>query len=1292
MLLLSTLAGFAGHVHLVRLSGESATLLRDRREAEVAEELNRRLDALLERGTAEAERLAGLPLPDDPGRAAAALLDEAGRAGVAAVAVYDENGSLLSWDGVHRGPVPDLVTRGERTLAYGERPLFSYLYFIAPREEGGGTAMAAVLLRSDLPPGLEARGDDFVSRFGRATGETIRVSRAERAAGEGVWDYGWEDETLFSVSVERPPEAVLLRDALLLWVRIAAAGAALAWLLLALGGRHLPAHRASAAFGLLALAAVLPLGAILGEPALFSPHAFLLPGVEATLGRLLFVGAAGVAAFGIFRPARPWGDPLWAAMGVAVLFPLVGALLAHSPTRGLLAGPEGPWVLLAIGQSIALILVALLLLGRAPSRAVPGATRSLWPVLGIFSAAALGGAAAVAVRMTGTFPPWGLVAWGLPAYLLARRIGGPGDWRGSLAHRGAAVLLGVSAALPLAWSGRVEARMAVGEEELARLGVRVDPYLDFLLMRLGRHLGERDLEGEEPVAILYRSWVSSGLAEEGYPLWMTIWTEGGIPAEELRIGVAGPRPAVADDFLDRAREEGAVTVRRFDMADAHYIATVPLEGGRVATAVVPPRREPRAAAALGPLFGRDAGAEAGELTLIPLLPGDELAMDDRVRWSRTGDGWKARLGLVYPDRLYHAYFDVDVPSAPVAAARAFLLLVLLLALTLALDAAGRTVAEGSRLRPREWTAVLSSFRARVTLALFGFFVLSLAIFGTLAYRTLSGAAVRTARALATRVAEEGAGWYVEVGGSMELLARRVGSDVLEYREGALRGGSVDELVELGLYEGWVPPEVYQALSARQDLSATTRGSLGDWDYVTGYRRLPDGGVLAAPVPQAAGAVAVRRREVADLLGFAVVMGGLLSLGLALLVGRTLTRPIHTLQVASERVGAGNLGVRLPEGRNDEFGAVFSAFNRMVSRLRRARRNLLRSSRRTRAIVEEAATGVIALDPAGRVTLVNPRARRLLQRPIREGQPVAPDGEGPGGEVARWLRRYFRDGLREATTEIQVGDRRIRIRARRISRTGPPGGAVVSLEDVTDELRSERILAWGEMAQQVAHEVKNPLTPIKLSVQHIRRAWEDRRPDFEAILARNVEAVLTEIDRLAAIARGFSRFAAPGPAEARPLEPVDAGTVVEEVLALYAGGEGPVRFESGVASDLPPLRGRETELKEVLVNLLENARAAIPRRGRVLVEAERLDDAIELRVRDDGTGISPEILPRIFEPQFSTRSSGTGLGLAIVRRLVESWGGKVDAESRAGEGTTVRVRVPLWDDGGGLPEPGPAAPD
>jgi nitrogen fixation/metabolism regulation signal transduction histidine kinase len=259
--------------------------------------------------------------------------------------------------------------------------------------------------------------------------------------------------------------------------------------------------------------------------------------------------------------------------------------------------------------------------------------------------------------------------------------------------------------------------------------------------------------------------------------------------------------------------------------------------------------------------------------------------------------------------------------------------------------------------------------------------------------------------------------------------------------------------------------------------------------------------------------------------------------------------------------------------------------------------------------------------------------------------------------------------RIAEREFEIGSRQVRVQ---IALTGaPPEGCVVALDDVTTLARAARVLAWGEMARQVAHEIKNPLTPVRLGIQHLLRARESgSEQDFDATLADTARRILTEIDRLDAIARAFSRFGTP-PAEAAPLEPVDLLTVATEVVQLYSLGGEPSGAAFAVAGTAgAPALARKDEVKEVLVNLLENARQAGARRVTVTVE----DNGRRLGVTDDGRGVPADVIPRVFEPAFSTTSSGSGLGLAIARRLVEGWGGTIELESRPGRGTTVTVRL------------------
>ena len=1276
IVLAGAMAGSSGHIALRRISQDFDAYWGSR-SARAEEALDERLQRLLFMGEEAVTRIGNLASGGTNTTVLDGLRDIRQETGMTLATIYGPEGGFRLWDGVHRGVVPTELRMGDVRYLYRDRPLFSYLYFTAPIPDGG-TAMAAALIKANLPRNLEENPGDFVTDFRDVVGEDLQIFRAERTSGEDVFDLRWEDEALFSVAVVRPTQEQRLREVRSTWSRIVGLLAVIAWLMLAFTAGSEKSDRAASALSPLGLALLAPVGATMGSASFFTAADFVLPGpVPVTFERVLLLGVALSVVLAAHMPPAIRFRSLASGLAVLIGFPLLATLILGGAGPVLLAGTEGKWV---IYQMIVALLLTLVCLSafRVGERTDGAAPPRIPFTSAVVALVALCLAGAFWVRMAGTIPAWIAGAWALPALLAAYGLscvgGGRRDWMAWFA----ATVIGSSAAVVIAWGARIDARMDEAELQLSRLGVPADPYLEYVLHRFVDTADSLDAAGAESGELLYESWITSGLAEEGSGVWLTLWSSGGLPEFEITIGVEGGRPGPADDFLEEASRGEPPLVRRLGLGDANYLVQVPLAEGRVVTGVLPARRELSNSSPFGPIFGGLTALSESPLTMVPVLESDEATFSEETLWRRTAEGWEATMGVPYPDGAVDAKYTLDLPRPLLAVARGTLLVLANSLAILLLWTLGQYVLVGRRPEVRTWRDPFSSFRAKVTLALFGFFLVSATLFSTVAFRTLNGATVRTAAAIAGRVAADAAAFYRDVQGSMTLLSGRVGADLLEYRAGELRGGSVDDLVELGLYDGLIPFELNQRIESREELLETTLGSLGRREYLMAFRRLPDGDVVATQVPLQAGATTLRQREIAELVAFVVLLGAGLSLVLAFLVARTLTSPIRTLQVGSERVGGGDLKLQLPSDRADEFGSVFNAFNRMVLRLQRARRALVRTTRRTEAIVEDAATGVVALDALGRVILVNARAQAVLEGRIEVGGPM-PRFDGPRGEFVEWVEGCLRDGLREATVEFQWGERRIRVRAREVSRQ-EPGGIVLSLEDITDELRTERILAWGEMAQQVAHEVKNPLTPIKLSVQHIQRAWKDQKGEFETVLERNVGAILKEIDRLAEIARGFSRFGAPGAAGEIPLEPVDVGVVAREVLTLYRGGEGgPIDFSADIPQDLPLISARETELKEVLGNLLENARAAIEAEGRVVIEAVSVPGAVEVRVRDSGTGIPVDLMGRIFEPQFSTRSTGTGLGLAIVRKLVESWDGTVAAEVDRGEGTVIRLQLRLWAD-------------
>ncbi len=1262
--------------------------IEERAEAALGEDLN----ALLDRGeTAVDETITAARAPG--GRAALferlRLLHR--NTEVAAVAVYGRDGAPVAWAGEHRGQVPDSVRLGLRPYFFSSGPLFGYLYFTRTFDSGY-TAVSAILLEANLAVGEGTR--PYTEAFTDRHGITPRFTTPDRAQGESVWDWT-ADVPILSVSFVRLTQE-RWRERIVSFGRWGVAvgwggGFALlaaAWYRRRRGPPGIPVAAATLA------AMVAPLGELTGMEDVFSPMGFVLPlPVDVTLGQLMVLLTGGAAW--ILTHPRPLRSPARLRVGfrmvpAALLIPLALRLVSDSASQWLLAAHSAGGISLVMAATLA-VAIPLFFLFPGPARD-PGSDLGLrWWVPALLLAVALGAGLVLWWEPGRVAPAWVPALWAVPFGLFAAGFSRSRPGRGSLAPWLAAGWLGATLAASTLWVAHLDARLQTAERELSRLGTVPDPYLDFLLRQFAERTLLNAAEGRAGVGLLYQSWVGAGLAKEGYEARVTLWDQG-VTTAELRLTDVPLADSLVRPLLARAAYvEEPIVQRHTDDPSVHYLLLVALPGGRAVTVAVPPRAHLGRSGALARFLDPGLEPEArGGPTSLSLVPQSAIrnsvgeAHSAPMKWVQTAEGWRSETEVRFPGASMHAHLLVRTPSVFLTSVRSVLVLAFALAVMGMLWTVARTLCgEPLGLGSREWVWT-RTFRGRLTFALFVFFLLPMAAFGATAYRALAREVVRTAGALAERALEQAA---AELNGeSLPELAAHVHADLLQYSRGVLSGASSPGVLELGLYNTWLPPRSYLFFSSGEAVRDLEERQLAGREYLLAYRRVSLDQVLAAPTPLASGEIARRQRELGNAVLLAVLLGGGLSVILSFFVGRALSRPIDDLSRAAAAVGSGNLGVRLRETREDEFGGLYRSFNRMVLRLRRTRAALERETRRTEAVVEEAGTGVLALDPAGRVAMINARAGEILGTAAPAGHPFPEDGP-VAAAVARALRDFRRSGDLEHGEELEIEERVLRLRLRRLRGEMGMGGAVVVLEDVTSELRSARVLAWGEMARQVAHEIKNPLTPIKLSVQHLRRAYADGRPDFEQILERNVGAILGEIDRLGEISRAFARFGAPAQA-AGDLEPVSLGRVAEETLALYRGTNDGIGYRVEVAPDTPPALSRVGELKEVIVNLLENARAALPEGGEIRLSAVPAGGGawVMLNVEDTGEGIPAELLPRVFEPQFSTRSSGTGLGLAIVRRLVESWGGEVTMDSEPGRGTTVHLRMRAASGNGAGPEP------
>ena len=487
-----------------------------------------------------------------------------GRCECSAIALYDSRGDLIIWDGVHRGMVPERVQAGAQQHFYQDLPLFGYLYITSVAPDGS-VAMAAHLLRSALPESLGADLGDFATSFYRESGERIRVTAEDPGTTEGiVWDLQGEDR-LLSVVVDRPEPTLRARQLMDRSTTQVALLVILAWLVLALGQRVRVEGRVVAAATLLLLAAWSPFERIAGLTPLFDPAAYALPGpIPLSLGRFTLLAVAAFTLAGAMPRSRlKW--PSWAAgLAVAVAFPTVLAWASAAVDPDFLAVGRLTWTTYQLGVAALLSLTA----GVATALCLPS-RGSVWAALAaVAMALGLGAGGAGWVWSTSAHPIWWTALWGVPTALAALGVGAWDGWRRSFVSWGLAVVVGSTAAIPVTWAHRVQARMLVGEERLAGLAAEETPELEGALLRFGALADSLHNAGSDDLGLLYNGWRLSGLADLQHPVWLQIWARDGSPLEGLRMGVPGGEPAPLGEALMESWLSGGVRLIQPNRDDA----------------------------------------------------------------------------------------------------------------------------------------------------------------------------------------------------------------------------------------------------------------------------------------------------------------------------------------------------------------------------------------------------------------------------------------------------------------------------------------------------------------------------------------------------------------------------------------------------------------------------------------------------------------------------------------------------------------------------------------------------
>jgi len=559
----------------------------------------------------------------------------------------------------------------------------------------------------------------------------------------------------------------------------------------------------------------------------------------------------------------------------------------------------------------------------------------------------------------------------------------------------------------------------------------------------------------------------------------------------------------------------------------------------------------------------------------------------------------------------------------------------------------------------------------------------------------------------------------------------------QHHELTLQGGFAIAVRDGNAEASFNAPAPWPVLKARLPLAdaAAGRPAQFTWqqtDYTLGSAPVEGGGVILAAIPlprefsqtvrqveasqQRYFQLSRERRQVRQtymgLLLLLTMMVLFVTTWLALFLAKLVTRPLSALAEATEEISRGRLDYRVDVRAADEIGDLVRSFNRMAEDLEASRRQIEASSRDLSAanaeldqrrrqmeiILESIPTGVLSLDAGRRVTHVNQALLRMFH----------PDtGHDAGSIILRGaslaevfpadvledfeplLRRADRMGVTTSQLEMSLphGPLNVAVTVATLKHQGERSGYVVVFEDLSDLLKAQKQAAWREVARRVAHEIKNPLTPIALSTERIQRHLDRGVLDEPASLNVLKSCAETIADAVGTVRQLVDEFSTLARFPVAHPQPADLNEIIEGALVMFDGRLDGINLHRALAADLPKVMADSEAIKRAVANLVDNAAEALQdsvvREIEISTSLVASRDAVEISVSDTGYGVTRELKEKLFLPYFSTKKRGTGLGLAIVSRIVEDHHGSIRVEENRPVGTRFIVELPV------VPETSPA---
>jgi len=415
------------------------------------------------------------------------------------------------------------------------------------------------------------------------------------------------------------------------------------------------------------------------------------------------------------------------------------------------------------------------------------------------------------------------------------------------------------------------------------------------------------------------------------------------------------------------------------------------------------------------------------------------------------------------------------------------------------------------------------------------------------------------------------------------------------------------------------------------------------------------------------------------LGFLSLIIVFLALWASLKISQEITNPLKELVQATERVAQGDLKVKILTRSSDEIGILVNSFNEMITRLDKAYAQLSERNVLLERMFSNITSGIIFVGVDGKVFKINKAGEEILQIPREsiEGKHYTEILEFvESDELKDFIKKLSQERIYEVSKDLSIkiqGRNKIikaRIVSLRESEKSEATGILVVFDDITEIVKAQQAIAWEEVARRLAHEIKNPLTPIKLATERLIKKWKNKDEDFDRVFERSTQTIIREVDSLKNLIDAFQKLGKLPEIRRQPVNPL---SLVEDVVELYRGYKD-VKINIMSQGEIKPVLLDPEEFKRVLINIIDNAIKAMNAKGEITISV-KLNNTLQIEIADTGPGVDDETKEKLFLPYFSRNREGTGLGLTIARKIVTEHGGKITVMDNKPHGTIFKIEVP-----------------